>query len=233
MFETTRWSLVLAAAGDAADARAALEQLCRIYRPAVLAYLRSHGHARSDAEDLTQGFFTRFIEKRLHATAQPDRGRFRAYLRTALQHFVINAGEHAHAARRHSGAPASGIDPDSTAASDHEQPDQAFERAWALALVQRALQRLHDEAAAAGKAALFERLRHCLVETPEGSEYVRIGAELGVRPNTVAVAAHRLRERLRSLVRDEVAATVADVQEVDAEYEVVAAALRDSRAARR
>ena len=100
MFATTRWSLVLAAGDGGDDARAALDQLCRIYRPAVLAYLRSRGHSRSDADDLTQGFFARFVEKRLHETAEPARGRFRTYLRSALHHFVINMAEYDNAERR-------------------------------------------------------------------------------------------------------------------------------------
>lgn len=228
MFATTRWSLVLAAGTDDADARLALEQLCRIYRPAVLAWLRGRGYSRSDADDLTQGFFARFIEKRLHETADPERGRFRTYLRTALHHFVVNATEYEHAARRH-GGPASEVDPESLAASDGEAPDRAFERAWALALVQRAMQRLRREADKAGKAALFMRLQECLVEAPESADYARIAAEFNTRPNTIAVAAHRLRQRLRSLVREEIALTVADPADIDAEYATVADSLRAAR----
>lgn len=229
MFETTRWSLVQAAGTGDAQARAALEELCRIYRPAVLAWLRGRGHGRSDAEDLTQGFFARFIEKRLHETAAPERGRFRTYLRTALHHFVVNAAEYEHAARRHAGQPASELDPADLAAADSEAPDRAFERAWALALVQRAMQRLRRETEAAGKAELFARLQDVLVEPPASQEYARIGAALGTRPNTIAVAAHRLRLRLRALVREEIALTVVDAGDIDAEYATVAAALRDAR----
>lgn len=137
MFATTRWSLVVAAGDGDDDARAALDQLCRIYRPAVLAYLRSRGHSRSDAEDLTQGFFARFLEKRLHKTAEPARGRFRTYLRTALHHFVANMTEYDNAERRRARPAAGGVDPDSLCADDADRPDRAFERAWALALVQR------------------------------------------------------------------------------------------------
>lgn len=229
MFETTRWSLVQTAGTGDADARAALEELCRIYRPAVLAWLRGRGYSRNDAEDLTQGFFARFIEKRLHETAAPERGRFRTYLRTALHHFVINAAEYEHAARRHPGRPASDLDPETLTAAEGDAPDRAFERAWALTLVQRAMQRLRRETAEAGKAALFERLQDCLVEPPAGQEYARIAAAAGTRPNTIAVAAHRLRERLRALVREEIALTVADRAEIDAEYATVAVSLRDAR----
>lgn len=228
MFETTRWSLVLAAGSDEAQARDALDQLCRIYRPAVLAWLRGRGHDRSDAEDLTQGFFARFIEKRLHESAMPERGRFRTYLRTALHNFVVNAIEYEQAARRH-GVAAAGVDPESLSGSELDAPDRAFERAWALALVQRAMQRLRKETEASGKSALFARLQECLVESPEDDAYARIAAEFNTRPNTIAVAAHRLRQRLRALVREEVACTVADPADIDAEYSAVAAHLRTAR----
>ncbi len=229
MFETTRWSLVLAAGSDDASARLALEELCRIYRPAVLAWLRGRGHVRSEAEDLTQGFFVRFIEKRLYESVIPDRGRFRTYLRTALHHFVINVGEYTQAARRHAGQPASAVDPEALAAADSDAPDRAFERAWALALVQRAMQQLRREAIAAGKSELFARLQDCLVETPDTQDYARIATEFATRSNTIAVAAHRLRKRLHSLVREEIALTVADRSEIDAEYATIAASLREAR----
>jgi RNA polymerase sigma-70 factor (ECF subfamily) len=229
MFETTRWSLVLAAGSDEAGARMALEELCRIYRPAVLAWLRGRGHPRSEAEDLTQGFFVRFIEKRMHESAIPDRGRFRTYLRAALHHFVINAAEYAQAARRHAGQPASAVDPETLAAAETDAPDRAFERAWALALVQRAMQRLRREAIEAGKAELFERLQDCLVEAPDSQDYARIAAAFGARPNTIAVAAHRLRKRLHGLVQEEIALTVADQSEIDAEYATIANSLRETR----
>ena len=229
MFETTRWSLLLAAGADDAGARLALEELCRIYRPAVLAWLRGRGHGRTEAEDLTQGFFVRFIEKRLFESAIPDRGRFRTYLRTALHHFVVNAQEYASTARRQARQSNVDVDPESLSAAEGDAPDRAFERAWALALVQRAMQRLRREAVEAGKADLFKRLQHCLVEAPDSREYARIAEEFGTRSNTIAVAAHRLRKRLQDLVRDEIALTVSDESEIDAEYATIAASLRDAR----
>ena len=98
-FDTTRWSMVLEARKEPAQARRALDTLCRNYRPPVLAYIRSHGYA-GDAEDLTQAFFTRFVEQAYHRNADPERGRFRAYLLTALKRFLLDAEDQAHAVKR-------------------------------------------------------------------------------------------------------------------------------------
>lgn len=226
-FATTRWSLVLAARDEGPSARAALESLCRTYRPAVLAYVRGWGHSRSDAEDLTQAFFARFLEKRVHAVADPARGRFRVFLRTALSNFLASAHESAHAARRTPARIELDADPDALAADGPAgQPEQAFERAWALLVVHRALRKLRKEAAAAGKADLFAELEGFLLEPPERDDYERMAQARGTRPNTIAVATHRLRQRLRELVREELAETVDDPGAVDEEYAAVVEAMR-------
>ncbi len=229
MFETTRWSLVVAARSDCEAARVALEELCRIYRPAVLAYVRGRGHSRSDAEDLTQGFFARFIEKRLHHHAEASRGRFRGYLLTSLRNYMVNAAEFESAARRSAMAVDTGTAPEELPTAEGEGPERAFERAWALALVQRVFRRLRDEADAAGRGGLYRRLQPFLLEAPDGDDYARVAAEFGMRSNTVAVAAHRLRQRMRALAREEIAVTVADEAEVDAEYRDIAGTLRALR----
>lgn len=225
MFATTRWSLVLASGDDCEEARAALEQLCRIYRPAVLAWMRRRGYSRTDAEDLTQAFFARFIEQRLHAAADPARGRFRAYLRASLHHFVLNAAKFDNAQRRRAARQAGDFDAASVPDQVTDQPDAAFERAWALATIDRARRRLRREAEAAGKLALYERLQRCLLESPEGTEYQQIATEFSTRPNTIAVAVHRLRQRLRELVVEEIRPTVADPSDIDDEYAVLARSL--------
>lgn len=233
-FETTRWSLVLAAREQGPAARAALEALCRAYRPAVLAYLRGWGYSRSDAEDLTQGFFARLVEKRVHAAADPLRGRFRVFLRTAVHNYMVSARESAQAARRRpaQGEAAVEVDDLPTPVDEH-LPERAFERAYALVVVHRALRKLRREADQAGKRELFDRLQGFLLEPPERDDYDRIATETGIRPNTIAVATHRLRQRLRELVREELAETLNDRAGVDAEYEAVVDAMRDGRQARR
>jgi len=218
-FQTTRWSLIIAARDDTPEARGALDALCRAYRPAVLTYVRGRGHSRGEAEDLTQGFFARFLERGLHASADRERGRFRVYLRTALHNFLVNTYEHDAAERRRPPQRPVDLDPDQlpTAAGD-DLPERAFERAWAVTVVQRAMQRLRREARAAGKGELFTRLQGFLLEAPDGDDYPRIAAELGMRANTIAVATHRLRGRLRELVREELADTVDRAEDVDDEY---------------
>ena len=220
----------MAARADTPQARAALDTLCRTYRPAVLAYVRARGHAGAEAEDLTQGFFARFLEQNLHANVDPDRGRFRVYLRTALHNFLVNAWVHAGAAQRRPPQGMVEYDPDTLHAADAANlPEQAFERAFALTVIQRATARLRREARASGKAALFARLQAFLLEAPEGDDYARIAADLGMRANTIAVATHRLRERLRELVRAELADTVSGAEQVEAEYAALAASMPPGR----
>ena len=226
-FDTTQWSLVLRAGGGTPDARAALATLCSTYRPAVLAYIRSRGHDADVAQDLTQAFFTRFLEHATYANADPARGRFRAFLLTAIKRFLINAEEEAHAAKRGGRIHFESIDTAATdiLPTDAETPDHAFERAWALVALEAALRRLRDEAQAAGKRELFDRLRDFLTEAPDEADYARVAATLNLRRNTLAVAVHRLRHRLRELVREELAQTIADRAELDVELREMRGAL--------
>ena len=227
VFQTTRWSLIVAARDDTPDARRALDSLCRTYRPAVFAYVRGHGYARGDAEDLTQGFFTRFLEKGLHETADPARGRFRVYLRTALHNFLVNAHERDAAQRRRPAQRNQDMDPDELPAeAGDDLPERAFERAWALTVVSRAMQKLRREAKAAGKAELFGKLHGFLLESPAPDDYPRIAAEMGTRTNTIAVATHRLRQRLRELVCAELAETVMQPEDVESEYTALLDSMR-------
>ncbi len=224
-FQTTRWSLVLAARSDSAESRLALNTLCRSYRSPVLAYVRGRGHSADAAEDLAQAFFTRFVEHAFHAHADPSRGRFRAFLLTALKNFLNDANDAARAAKRggevhmRSLSSLAGGDDSLTAIEDAETPERAFERAWAHSVLQTALNRLRDEAAEAGKSELFGHLREFLVERPDDVDYARVADELKLRRNTVAVAVHRLRHRLRTLVSEELAHTAADDSDLDQELE--------------
>lgn len=215
-FETTRWSLVLAARDNPARSAQALDGLCRTYRAAVVDYVRSRGHSLDEAEDLTQSFFARFVEHAHHARADPARGRFRAFLLTALKNFLNDAFDHANALKRGGGAETQSLallaaEADSAPLEDDaESPERAFERAWARAVLQSAVDRLRDEAAGAGKSALFDQLREFLVERPDETDYARIAQALNLRRNTIAVAVHRLRNRLREFVCAELAETAAD-----------------------
>lgn len=208
-FETTRWSMVL----HAGDTRGALETLCRTYRPPVLDYIRHRGYPVDSVEDLAQAFFAKFIEHAWHADADPMRGRFRAFLLTALKRFLIDADEQAHTKKRGGAIQFRSFDQTTSNPntldnlSGDDTPEQAFERSWAAALLDSAMRRLRAEAEAAGKLALFEQLREFLGERPDEADYTRVAEALHLRRNTLAVAVHRMRHRLRELVRDELAQT--------------------------
>lgn len=217
-FETTRWSIVVRAREDTAQARAALEMLCRTYRPPVLAYIRGHGYAPDAAEDLAQSFFARFLEHAWHADADPARGRFRTYLLTVLKRHLSDAAVEARAQKRGGNFSFESLDEENSDAASTDAPERAFERAWAIAVLQSALARLKAEADEAGKGDLFTALREFLVEAPDEADYARASETLGMRRNTLAVAVHRMRQRLRDLVQEELAQTT--VSERDCEDEM-------------
>ncbi len=223
-FDTTRWSVVLRARGEPAEARAALETLCRTYRPPVLAYVRNHVFVRDNAEDLTQAFFARFLEQAWYADADPERGRFRSFLLTALKRFLIDASAEARTLKRGGAFRFDSLD-DAGAISTGETPEHTFQREWARAVLAAAFARLREEAEHAGKLALFERLSEFLAEAPDEADYARAAADLNLRRNTLAVAVHRLRRRLRDLVREELAETTADPGDLEAELRALREAL--------
>jgi len=229
-FDTTRWSMVLQARDGTHQARTALEALCRTYRPPVLAYVRRRSYNAENAEDLTQTFFTHFVEHAYHADADPTRGRFRAFLLTALKRFLIDADNEAHAAKRGGGYQFKSLEQDTGNGNtlenlaDSETPERAFERSWAVTLLEAAMSRLREEAVNAGKQGLFEQLSEFLTERPDEADYARVAATLKLRRNTLAVAVHRLRHRLRELIREELAQTTIDRADLESE-------IRDMRAA--
>lgn len=232
-FATTRWSLILDARTGPEAAREAMEEICRAYRSPVLAYVLRSGRAAPDAEDLTQEFFARLLERRWDEAADPARGRFRAFLLTALKRFLLDAQDAAQAQKR--GGQQRQVDwedaGDTFAAPSSQSPDLAFERAWAITVIERAYDRLREEAGRAGRQALFARLSPFLGEAAEAADYQRLGDELGLRPNTVAVSVHRLRLRLRELVREEIADQTEGPHAVESELRVLRAALEPGDAA--
>ncbi len=208
-FETTQWSMILDCGRDSSDGRIALDRLCRRYRAPVLAYLRRQGLANEDAEDRTQAFFAHLLGKRLHEAADPARGRFRSFLLGSLKHFLVSEHRRDHAGKR--GGEAQHLPLDAiTEPHSEDTPELAFEREWARALLLQATRRLREEARAAGKEPLFRALQGFLFESPDPDDYARVSQQLGMARNTVAVAVHRLRQRLQELITAEVADTVQD-----------------------
>ena len=231
-FASTQWSVVLGARREAADRPAALQQLCAAYWLPVYGYLRRRGHAPADAEDLTQGFFAYLLTSDFLERPDPAKGRFRGYLIGALRHFLGSHFERATAQKRGGGVQF--VDWGSVeaerdfAASDQPQlePDESYDKTWALLLVGRALQRLGAEQAAAGRAAQFEVLKPFLSATPTRGDYETISVRLGTTRTNVAVWVHRLNHRFAELVKLEVAATVHESGDVEAEMRHLQQALR-------
>lgn len=213
-FQDTRWSLIAAARGHPQHARQALEQLCRAYRPPVLAYLRRSGLNVEAAEDLTQAFFVHFLERGWYADADPQRGRFRSLLLTALRRFVIDQRLHESARKR--SAPQVGDDALDRIADEDETPDAAFTRAWLGTVIGHAMNRLQDEWTSAGKREQFEQLAP-LLEHADPRELQALAASTGTRSNTLAVQVHRMRQRLRELVRQEMLQTVGSREALEQE----------------
>jgi RNA polymerase sigma factor (sigma-70 family) len=226
-FDSTQWSMVLRARGADPQARAALDTLCRVYRPPVLAYIRSRGYSSDAADDLAQTFFARLLEEEYHVTADPARGRFRAFLLTALKRFLINSDVHARTLKRGGGARIESLDDDATEqpSSADDGPERAFERSWAVTLLDAALRRLRVEADEAGKREMFDQLQEFLTESPDEADYARAAAALNLRRNTLAVAVHRLRHRLRELVREELLQTTAGREDLESELRVLRSTL--------
>ena len=224
MFATTHWSLVLAARGrPSPDARAALADLCRVYWYPLYAFVRRSGHDATTAEDLTQEFFARLLEKGWLGQADRTKGRFRSFLLAACKHFLTNERDRARALKRGGGKPPLPIDfggADERYArepADELTPERLFERRWALALLDQVLVDLRAEYAAAGRGALFDRLKAHLGGAADSAPYESVAVELGMTAGAVKVAAHRLRQRYRDRLRDAIARTLNDPAAVDDE----------------
>lgn len=232
VFATTHWSVVRTA-GDlsAAGANAALESLCSRYWQPLYAYVRRMGRNPADAQDLTQAFFARLLAGNMFAQADPARGRFRTLLLTSLKHFLANEWEKARSLKRGGGMIPIPLDFDTAETrygqppSREESPDRAFDRQWALSILDVVLTRLRREYADCGREALFLGLRETLTGARAETPYRSLAVQLGLSEGAVKIAAHRLRHRYRELLREEVARTLADPSEVEVELRHLFAAL--------
>jgi RNA polymerase sigma factor (sigma-70 family) len=232
MFATTHWSVVLAVGQSTeAQAAAALEQLCRAYWYPLYAFVRRQGYHPEDAQDLTQAFFAHLLSKDFLDGVGPEKGRFRSFLLACLKHFLTDEWEKARTAKR--GGPEPPVRLDASQAEERYRvearmeasPESLFERRWALELLDRVLDRLRQEAVASAKAEVFNELQACLLGERLTETYAQVGSRLGMSETAVKVTVHRLRERYRDLLREEIAHTVIHPSEIEEEmrylFEVV------------
>ena len=237
-FKTTRWSIVLSCAGSGGDeqkARAALAELCKIYWRPVFAFICRQGHSVPDAQDLTQDFFAKVLKGRLLQGADRNRGRFRSLLLTALQRFLHDEVEKRHAHKRGGDLRFVSWDDWMTEAPSHlsipEQesdkwsPERVFDVRWAATVVERALRRLGDECEKRGRRRVFDVLSSCLAAERQDVSYATLARILGLRETAVKPLVHRMRDRYRALLREEVAQTVGGANEIDDELRYLCAAL--------
>ncbi len=231
IFATTHWTVVLAA-GRHSTPRAdqALEELCRTYWYPLYAYVRRQGRSKEDAEDLTQGFFARFLKRNYLGGLSSDKGRFRAFLLASLKHFLANEYDRAGRQKRGGGLPPLSLDWQEAdtryqiVPADELSPDKLYDRAWALTLLERVIVRLHDECAAEGKTALFERLKPFLMVGKTDIPYAQVAKDLALAEGTARVTVHRLRKRYRELLRQEIAQTLSDPVQVNEEMQTLLSA---------
>lgn len=223
-FASTRWSVVAAAGQHSSpDARQALESLCGTYWYPLYAYVRRRVGDPDEARDLTQAFFAELLEKNFVATAAPDRGRFRAYLLTALKHFLCKQWAMARAKKRGGGRQLLSLDFASGDSRYGIEPmtnlsaEQLYERQWALTLLERVMERLRAEFERAGKAEQFIQLKQFLIGDHTGTTYSAAAAGLNLSQAAAKMAVQRMRRRYRSLLREEIAETVDGAEQVEQE----------------
>jgi RNA polymerase sigma-70 factor (ECF subfamily) len=223
VFVTTHWSVVLTAGRtDTTRARAALENLCQTYWPPLYAYVRRRGYSSEDAQDLTQAFFARLLERNAVGTVAPEKGRFRSFLLASLNHFLSDEWDKARAQKRGGGKVIS-FDLQSAETQlgeipvERSTPEKAFEHRWAITLLEQVYQRLGGEYRAQGKGALFDVLRATLAGASDAAPYAELAKQLGLSEGAVKVAVHRLRQRYRALLRETIADTVSTPEEVEDE----------------
>jgi RNA polymerase sigma factor (sigma-70 family) len=223
-FATTHWTVVLAAReGNSPEAREALAELCSVYWYPLYAFIRRQGLDAHEAQDSTQEFFTRLLEPDFLLAVDRAKGRFRSFLLACCKHFLANERDRARARKR--GGERLPVSLDFVAAegcyvrekTQGISPEKLFERRWALTLLDQVLARLRDEFAAAGQTDYFDRLKAYLPGDRSAGTYEQFGAEFGMSEGAVKVAVHRLRRRYREFLREEIARTVGDGDQVEAE----------------
>lgn len=237
-FSTTRWSLILLssrAETDEAKARRALTQICQTYWRPIFLYISRRGFSNEDAQDLTQDFFAKILEANWLRHADKKRGRFRSLLLSSLKNFLSDADRTRQARKRGGGMRFVSFDDWMAEAPSHLSipaqtldslpPEQLFDLRWAATVVEQALRRLGEECERKGRLRLFDALSAHLVSERPDISYASLASFLGLAETAVKRQLHNLRQRYRSLLRDEVARTVADANDIDDEIRHLCAAL--------
>jgi RNA polymerase sigma factor (sigma-70 family) len=231
-FATTRWSVILQARNRAVvPAQAALAELCQAYWLPIYGFIRGRSGNAEEAQDLTQAFFERLLDKKFLADVNPERGRFRSFLLAAVQHFLSNEGDKARTGKRGGGITFEPLDWTEGESryvrepTDEMTAERFFERQWALTLLDRVLERLRAEFVVADREEVFEALAEFLASSGEHTGYAAAAEALGSSEQTARVAAHRLRKRYRRLLKEEIAQTTSTPAEAEEELRCLFAAL--------
>src|SRR5437016_7386597 len=231
-FTTTHWSVVLEAQGESPAAQEALEKLCRTYWRPIFAFLRRQGVGREEAEDITQGFFAQLLERRKFSARRKEKGRLRSFLLGALKYFLADEQRRAMAIKRGKGQrliPLQDLRADERVEMEPADPvtaEMIYERRWALTVLEQVLDRLKNEYRTAGNAALFDSLKQLLPDEPGSPSQAEITADLGMTENAVRQAFYRFRQRYQSLLREEIAHTVATPGDIEDELRHLIAVVR-------
>ena len=222
-FTTTHWSVVLTAQGESPAAHEALERLCRIYWRPIYSFVRRQGFGREEAEDITQGLFAQLLERKRLSAVRKEKGRLRSFLLGALKFFLADEQRRAMAIKRGKGhrlIPLEELRADEEIHMEPADPvtaEMIYERRWALTVLEHVLSRLKDEYRAAGNAALFDSLKQLLPDEPGSPSQAEIAAQLGMTENALRQAFYRFRQRYQSLLREEIANTVATPGDIEDE----------------
>ena len=230
-FKTTHWSAVLDARGnDTAQAEAALAKLCQTYWFPIYSYIRQLGKSPEDAQDLTQDFFARLLEKEYLKAVQPERGKFRSFVLMVLKRFLANEHDRANRQKRGGGQEMLSLSVKDTEAwyqrelVDDWTPEKAYDRRWATTVLEQVNSRLAAEMAASGKATVLEELKDFLTGEKSERSYEEVARRLEMTEGTLRVTIHRLRHRYRELLRLEIAHTVDGPEAIDDEIRYLFAA---------
>jgi RNA polymerase sigma-70 factor (ECF subfamily) len=231
-FTTTHWSVVLEAQGSTPAAQAALEELCRTYWRPIYGFARREGTGPEEAKDITQGFFALILERKDFQSLRQEKGRLRSFLLASLKHFMANERRDAATLKRGGGRapiPLDGTESDDSswfASSEMLSADLLYDRRWAVTVLDRVFARLREESQGSASAPLLQRLNEFLSDEPDRPSQAEIAREFGMTENAIKQAFHRLRQRYRQLLREEVAHTVATPGDVEDELRHLIAALR-------